>query len=113
MARIVRLLIVAFGALQLVGGVALVAAGHGEGLWVLAFGAFLVVVPLVERQRYRSEAAEKSVAPIGPGGGETADTPVEARFRATGEVFVDPTTGHRMQVLADPRTGERRYVADA
>jgi hypothetical protein len=97
---------------MIAGGV-LIAAGHGEGLWALAIGAFLVVLPLVERQRYRSEEAEKSVAPIGPGGGETADAPVEARFTATGEVFVDPTTGHRMQVLADPRTGERRYVADA
>jgi hypothetical protein len=37
---------------------------------------------------------------------------VEPRFRPTPEVFVDPTTATRMRVLVDPRTGERRYVAD-
>jgi len=112
MARIVRLLIVAFGALQLVAGIALIIAGHGEGLWALAFGAFLVAIPLIERGRYRSAAAERTTAPTGPGGGETAGETIEARFRPTGELFLDPTTGHRMRVLVDPRTGERRYLAE-
>lgn len=71
-----------------------------------------MIVPLLERQRYRSEAAEKARQSAGPGGGETREEPLEARFRPTAEVFVDPTTGHRMRVLVDPRTGERRYVAE-
>ena len=37
---------------------------------------------------------------------------IEPRFRPTDETFVDPTTGHQMRVHADPRTGERRYVAE-
>jgi hypothetical protein len=112
MARIVRLLIVAFGALQLFGGIGLILTGHGEGLWLMAVGAFLVAIPLIERGRYRSADAEKAIAPAGPGGGEATGETIEARFRPTSEVFVDPTTGHRMRVLVDPRTGERRYVAE-
>jgi hypothetical protein len=37
---------------------------------------------------------------------------MEPRFRPTDERFVDPTTGHRMRVYVDPRTGERRYLAE-
>ena len=36
----------------------------------------------------------------------------EAPFRATGEVFVDPTSGHRLRVYLDAATGERRYFAE-
>jgi hypothetical protein len=80
--------------------------------WVL-LGAVLVVAVALERNRYRSEAAELSNAPAGPGGGETSGTALEPRFRPTSEVFVDPSTGRQMRVLADPSTGERRYVAEA
>ena len=79
----------------------------------MAFGAFFVVIPFLERARYRSEATEDGSATVGPGGGETADAPIEPRFRPTTEVFEDPTSGRRMRVLVDPRTGERRYVAEA
>jgi hypothetical protein len=34
----------------------------------------------------------------------------EARFRPTGERFVDPETGRLTAAWADPATGERRYV---
>jgi hypothetical protein len=85
----------------------------GAGLWLVAMGAFLVLVVVAERQRYRSEAAEKSNAPAGPGGGETSDAAPDGRFRPTSEAFIDPTTGHTMRVLVDPSTGERRYVAEA
>jgi hypothetical protein len=30
----------------------------------------------------------------------------------TSEVFIDPTSGHRMRVVVDPASGERRYVAE-
>ena len=83
------------------------------GLSWVAGGGFLVLVVAFERQRYRSEAAERSNAAAGPGGGEKRDELLEPRFRLTAEVFIDPTTGHRMRVLADPDTGERRYVAEA
>jgi len=75
-------------------------------------GAVLLVGSVAERLRYRSIAAERDGHPPGPGGGEPLDAPVEARFQPTPEVFVDPTTHVRMRVLADPRTGERRYRAE-
>jgi hypothetical protein len=82
------------------------------GLQVFGFGAFLVIAVAIERSRYRSSAAEKSNAAPGPGGGEPADGALDPRFRMTSEVFIDPTSGHRMRVLVDPASGERRYVAE-
>jgi hypothetical protein len=81
------------------------------GLQVFGFGAFLVIAVAIERSRYRSDAAEKSNSAPGPGGGEPGGA-TEPRFRMTSEVFIDPTTGHRMRVLVDPASGERRYVAE-
>jgi hypothetical protein len=112
---LVRGAIVVLGILVMLAGLATIVVvpevGAG-GLWTVAVGAFLVIVPVIERQRYRSEAAEKEHHAPGPGGGETAAAGLEPRFRPTAEVFVDPTTGHQMRVLVDPRTGERRYVAE-
>jgi hypothetical protein len=115
MGPLIRGAIVVFGVLTMLAGLASIVAVPDvgvAGLWTVAVGAFLVVVPLLERQRYRSEAAEKAREAPGPGGGELRDGALEPRFRPTAEVFVDPTTGHRMRVLVDPRTGERRYVAE-
>ena len=111
---VVRGVLFVVGTLLVLGGfgVMLAAPGTGwAGLWLILQGGFLIVVAVLERSRYRSEAAEAASALSGPGGGETAGE-VDRRFRATGEVFVDPTTDRRMRVLLDPRTGERRYVAE-
>ena len=108
--------LVAFGILLMVAGIAVIgavpAAGAIPGLELVGFGAFLVIVVAIERQRYRSEAAEATHASSGPGGGEPAGIPVEPRFRRTDEAFVDPTTGITMRVALDPATGERRYIAE-
>ena len=115
MGPLVRGAIVVLGIIFMVSGLAVIVTFPeltASGLWGVAVGAFLVVVPLLERQRYRSEAAEKAREAAGPGGGESSGSPLEPRFRPTAEVFVDPTTGHHMRVLVDPRTGERRYVAE-
>jgi len=112
--QVVRWALLVCGALMVLGGVvtlSLGAAFAGSALWLIATGGILVIVAALERTRYRSEAAERTSDTAGPGGGETA--PVEARFRPTDEVFVDPTSQRRMRVLVDPRTGERRYVAEA
>jgi len=105
----------------LVGGGLLVVAGFATltlgsalglpGLWMVGAGGAMLLAAVLERNRYRSEAAERSAEPAGPGGGETSGD-VEIRFRPTNEVFVDPTTQRRMRVLLDGRTGERRYVAE-
>jgi hypothetical protein len=112
---LIRAVIVVFGlGLMLIGIVGVTLPEIGPvGLWWVLFGAVLVVAVALERNRYRSEAAELSHAPAGPGGGEAAGATIEPRFRPTAEVFVDPSTGRQMRVLADPSTGERRYVAEA
>ena len=116
MSGVIRGALVVAGLLAMLGGLALIAAlpggaGAWAGLQLVAFGAFLVVIVVIERQRYRSDHAERSNAAPGPGGGEPPGA-VEPRFRPTGEVFIDPTSGHRMRVVVDPSTGERRYVAE-
>ena len=113
-ATIVRFLLGGLGALLLIGGVTLAFMGGPSlfvpTLWLIGSGIVLIIVALIEVNRYRSEAAEKQRSAAGPGGGETG--PPESRFRRTDEVFVDPTTQQRMRVFTDPQTGERRYVAE-
>ena len=114
MGAFVRGALVVIGVLAMLGGLVLIVSGAGlalPGLQAVAFGAFLVVVVAIEHSRYRSEAAERSNATPGPGGGEPAGQ-MEPRFRPTAEMFIDPTTGHRMRVVVDPASGERRYVAE-
>jgi hypothetical protein len=113
MGVLVRGLLVLFGICVMLVGIAFTSASPVVGLpWVL-MGGLLVVIVAIERQRYRSAAAEKTNAPVGPGGGERRGEIIEPRFQTTGEVFIDPSTGHQMRVLVDPATGERRYVAEA
>ena len=115
MAVIVRSVIFGLGCVMVFGGVISIASGAAgvpAGLWLFVVGAVLVIAPVIERTRYRSEAADPSNLAPGPGGGETPDAPIDARFRPTDEVFVDPTTRVRMRVLADPQSGERRYQAE-
>ena len=112
----IRIILGLVGVLLMLAGVGLVAGTANvpgsllSGLSLFVPGAALVVVAAIEVNRYRSEAAEGSTLTPGPGGGETG--PVDPRFRPTDEVFVDPTTQRQMRVHLDPRTGERRYVAD-
>jgi len=114
MGAVIRGGLVVIGVLLMLGGLVLIVSGSAlalAGLQLVALGAFLVVVLALERSRYRSDAAERSNATPGPGGGEPAGQ-LEPRFRPTAEVFIDPTTGHRMRVVVDPGSGERRYVAE-
>ncbi len=110
----------------IIGGVMLIAlglwiAGYGNdgdqglvvvGLITAFFGVGCIVVLAFERMRYRSAAAEIPRS-AGPPGGEAPGEPLEARFQATSEVFVDPSSGKTMRVFADPATGERRYQVDS
>ena len=108
-----RIAIGVLGALMVVAGLAVTASGAAaatSGLWITILGAAIIVALVFERHRYRSEAADGAFESSGPGGGEPG--PVEPRFRPTDERFVDPTTHHTMRVHVDPRTGERRYVAE-
>ncbi len=110
-----RGLVVVFGVLLVFGGVASVAAGRTtaiSGVWLVVVGLVLIAAAIVERFRYRSEVAERSGLPGGPGGGEPESEPLETRFQRTEEVFVDPTSGRRMRVWLDGQSGERRYRAE-
>ena len=112
-----RLLILVGGAGLTLLGLALVAivgpGGPLVGIYAVGLGLALIVAALIERVRYRSDVAEREAAPIGPGGGEPMDALLEARFRPTDEVFFDPTSSRKMRVWLDPRSGERRYRAEA
>ncbi len=109
----VRLIVLVLAALFFLGSLAMIASGGAAApvglMWALISGG-VIVVAVMERTRYRSEHAEKQNDDPGPGGGERG--PLEPRFRATPEVFRDPTTGRLMRVYIDPRTGERRYLAE-
>jgi len=112
---IVRLLLAFFGALGLIAGLAVIVAGGPEafaGLWLIFTGGVLLLAVAFERNRYRSEQADRVGAPPGPGGGESLDAPMEPRFRRTDEFFEDPTSRQRMRVWLDSTTGERRYRAE-
>jgi hypothetical protein len=107
-----RGLIIAGGVLVALTGLGLIAVDRDAivpGLYAVVLGLVVVVATILERQRYRSAAAELSDDPPGPGGGEPLDAPLGPSFRPTDERFVDPTTRRPMRVWLDPRSGERRY----
>ena len=109
-----RIVVAVVAVLVLVGGLALLGSGAFagvQGLWLVIGAAVVLVALAIERNRYRSEAAERSFESTGPGGGEPRGD-LEPRFRRSDETFVDPTTGTTMRVFVDARTGERRYVAE-
>jgi hypothetical protein len=111
---VVRIIVGTLGALLLIGGVLLAFAfpfAFVGAFWMIVTGSVLLIAVLIEVTRYRSEHAERTKASPGPGGGETA--PPAAPFQRTDEVFIDPTSQRRMRVYMDPRTGERRYFAEA
>jgi hypothetical protein len=107
----IRFVVGVLGGLLMMGGlIGLVGGAWAEGFWAAVSGAVVLVAVVLERARYRSEAAERSTGESGLGGGETS-MPV-APFQSTDEVFVDPTSGHRLRVYLNPATGERRYYAE-
>jgi hypothetical protein len=109
----VRVIVGALALLIFASGFVVIVAG-GEyalsGLWALVIGGVGIIAVVLERGRYRSQAAERAGAAPGPGGGE--EGPLEPRFERTEEIFIDPTSGVRMRVWVDPETGERRYRAE-
>lgn len=107
----VRVLAAAVAVLMLLGGLVAAPVAGLNGIWATIVGAAILIALAVERNRYRSDAADRSFEAIGPGGGEPPGT-LEPRFRPTQETFVDPTSRRRMRVHIDNRTGERRYVAE-
>jgi hypothetical protein len=113
-ATVIRAALVVVGILAMLLGLGIIVGLPDvgiAGLQLVGFGAFLVVIVTIERHRYRSDAAERTNEPAGPGGGEPTGA-LESRFKPTSELFIDPTTGQRMRVVIDPSNGERRYIAE-
>lgn len=67
-------------------------AGRHDLLPLVFWSGGMALAVLLERWRYRRRTAA-----------------AEGPWEATGERFVDPESGQAMQVLYNPRTGERRY----
>ncbi len=76
-------------------GIGLIACGvHTPGWQALVTGVMILIGTLFERWRYRR-----------------IEKPPQGDWQRTGEQFIDPSTGDTVEVMFNPRTGERRYVA--
>jgi hypothetical protein len=90
-----RSVVIAVAAILTCIGIGLIAYGvYAPGWQVLVIGLIVLIGTLFERWRYRriEEASN-------------------GQWQRTDERFIDPTTGDPVEVMFDPRTGERRYVA--
>jgi hypothetical protein len=89
-----RTVVIAVAGILTCAGIGLIAFGvHVPGWQVLGLGVVVLIGTLFERWRYR---------PI--------EEPSNGRWQHTDEQFIDPSTGDPVEVMFDPRTGERRYV---
>jgi hypothetical protein len=90
-----RTFVIAVAAILMCAGVGLLACGvHAPGWQALVIGGIVLIGTLFERWRYR----------------HIEERP-EGQWQRTGERFIDPSTGKPLEVIFDPRTGERRYIA--
>jgi hypothetical protein len=88
-----RTALLIFGGLLMALGAYLCTKGVGlGGVQALVGGAILVLGTLFERWRYHNRNAS-----------------AEGNWQPTGERFIDPETGHHVEVLYDPQSGERQY----
>ncbi len=90
-----RSVVIAAAAILTCVGIGLIACGaHAPGWQALAVGVIVLIGTLFERWRYR----------------HIEELP-KGEWQRTGEQFIDPSTGEPVEVMFEPRTGERRYVA--
>ena len=90
-----RNVVIAVSAILTCVGIGLIACGvYAPGWQALVFGAIVLIGTLFERWRYRR-----------------IEEPRNGPWQRTDEAFIDPTSGDPVEVMFDPRTGERRYVA--
>jgi hypothetical protein len=90
-----RTFVIATAAILTCIGIALIACGvHAPGWQALILGAIVLIGTLFERWRY-----------------SRIEQPPAGQWQRTGEQFIDPSTGKPVEVVFDPRSGERRYVA--
>ncbi len=92
-----RLAVIGFGGVLVLGGLWALHCGAGGGaVMPMLLGAMVIGGTIFERGRYRQAGSGK---PAGP------------EWEATGEKFQDPASGgQRVEVWYNKVTGERRYV---
>jgi hypothetical protein len=92
---VLRVVVIAASAVLTCVGIGLIACGVPAPGWqALTIGAIVLIGTLFERWRYRR-----------------IEEPPKGNWQRTGEQFIDPSTGDPVEVMFDPHTGERRYVA--
>jgi hypothetical protein len=90
-----RTVVIAVAAILTCVGIGLIVCGVTAPGWqALALGAIVLIGTLFERWRYRR-----------------IEEPPNGHWQRTDEKFIDPSTGDPVEVMFDPSTGERRYVA--
>jgi hypothetical protein len=90
-----RTVVIAVAGILTCVGIGLIACGvHAPGWQALVVGLIVLIGTLFERWRYRR-----------------IEEPPNGHWQRTDEQFIDPSTGDPVEVMYDPRTGERRYVA--
>ena len=90
-----RTVVIAVAGILTCVGIGLIAFGvHTPGWQALALGLIVLVGTVFERWRYRRVEEQSN-----------------GQWQRTDEKFIDPSTGDPVEVMFDPRTGERRYVA--
>jgi hypothetical protein len=108
-----RVILAFVGAITILLGLGLILTNGARfsGFVTILVGGTILIVLLYERSRYRSVEADRRNESTGPGGGEPVGA-LPVGYRATTEVFVDPSSGRRMRVYLQATTGDRRYVAE-
>jgi hypothetical protein len=92
---VLRNVVIAVSAILTCVGIGLIACGvYAPGWQALVIGVIVLIGTLFERWRYRR-----------------IEQASNGHWQRTDEQFIDPTTGEPVEVMFDPRTGERRYVA--
>jgi hypothetical protein len=90
----IRAIVVGIGIVCILAAALIVTRGHAiwpPAVYLACLGILIIVTTFFE-QRYRG---------VKPGAGS---------WQATGERFIDPTTGRLTEVRYDPKTGERAYL---
>jgi hypothetical protein len=92
---VLRTVVIAAAAILACVGIGLITCGaRAPGWQALIIGVIVLIGTLFERWRYRR-----------------IEEPPSGHWQRTGEQFVDPSTGDPVEVMFDPSTGERCYVA--
>ena len=91
-----RSIVLALGAICLLGGLWGIASGFPPGFMFTFFGVLVVAGVIFERVRYKPVGKGKP----GPG------------WEKTSERFMDDQTGKPVTVYIRPKTGERMYVEE-